>query len=124
MLERTEQTTKLYEIELAGATNIAGSRWDDRGDAADAGAERRLGGRDHAGARRRSGSTPRITRAIVGKTEGMTLLGDGALALINDDDFGITGARTQIVVIRGTGITRQSERRQTRRPIATGTSRG
>ena len=31
----------------------------------------------------------------------MALLPDGALALINDDDFGITGARTQIVVVRG-----------------------
>ena len=30
---------------------------------------------------------------------------DGSLALINDDDFGITGARTQIVVIRGLDIT-------------------
>jgi hypothetical protein len=29
VLERTEQTTKLPEIELAGATNIAGSKWDD-----------------------------------------------------------------------------------------------
>jgi hypothetical protein len=30
---------------------------------------------------------------MVGKTEGMALLGDGSLALINDDDFGITIAR-------------------------------
>ena len=45
--------------------------------------------------------------AIIGKTEGMTLLGDGALVLINDDDFGITGQRTQIVVVRGTGIARR-----------------
>jgi hypothetical protein len=44
---------------------------------------------------------------VVGKTEGMTLLGDGALALINDDDFGISGARTQIAVVRGTGIARR-----------------
>src|SRR5882724_5062941 len=29
ILERTEQTTKLYEVELGGATNIAASRWDD-----------------------------------------------------------------------------------------------
>src|SRR4029450_7001978 len=29
VLERTEQTTKLYEVNLAGATNIAGSKWDD-----------------------------------------------------------------------------------------------
>jgi hypothetical protein len=44
---------------------------------------------------------------VVGKTEGMTLLGDGALALINDDDFGISGGRTQIAVIRGTEIKRR-----------------
>jgi len=44
---------------------------------------------------------------VVGKTEGMTLLGDGALALINDDDFGISGARTQIAVVRGTEIKRR-----------------
>jgi hypothetical protein len=39
--------------------------------------------------------------AIAGKTEGIASLQDGALALINDDDFGIEGARTQIVVVRG-----------------------
>ena len=39
--------------------------------------------------------------SVAGKTEGMALLADGALALINDDDFGIGGARTQIVVVRG-----------------------
>jgi hypothetical protein len=44
---------------------------------------------------------------MVGKREGMALLGAGALALINDDDFGITGGRTQIVVLRGTGIARR-----------------
>ncbi len=38
---------------------------------------------------------------MVGKTEGLARLGNNAIALINDDDFGITGARTQIVVIRG-----------------------
>ena len=38
--ERTEQTTKLYEIELAGATNIAGFALGRHSDAADLGAER------------------------------------------------------------------------------------
>ena len=42
---------------------------------------------------------------MVGKTEGMALL--GSLALINDDDFGITGARIQVVVVNGTGIARR-----------------
>ena len=35
------------------------------------------------------------------------LLGDGALVLINDDDFGISGGRTQIAVVRGTDIKRK-----------------
>jgi hypothetical protein len=42
---------------------------------------------------------------MVGKTEGMALL--GSLALINDDDSGITGARTLVVVVNGTGIARR-----------------
>jgi hypothetical protein len=36
-----------------------------------------------------------------GRTEGRALLGDGALVLISDDDFGIEGGRTQIVVAGG-----------------------
>ena len=104
--ERTEQTTKLYEVELTGATNIAGSRWDDLS------TRPTLEQTDLAAA----AITPvkktlRLDTAdhpeIVGKTEGMTLLGDGALVLINDDDFGITGGSTQIAVIRGTGIARR-----------------
>ncbi len=104
--ERTEQTTKLHEVELSGATNILGTRWDDaatrptleQSDVATAGIMPlkkvlRLDTADHPD--------------VVGKTEGMTLLGDGALALINDDDFGISGGRTQIAVIRGTEIKRR-----------------
>ena len=37
----------------------------------------------------------------------MAILGDGSLLIINDDDFGIAGGRTQIVVLRGTGIVRK-----------------
>jgi hypothetical protein len=106
VLERTEQTTKLYEVELDGATDIAGSRWDDAAtspslEQTDIGTAKitpvkktiRFDTADHS--------------AILGKTEGMALLGDGALALINDDDFGVTGQHTQIVVVRGTGIARR-----------------
>ena len=38
------------------------------------------------------------------KLEGMALAGDGRLMLINDDDFGIDGATTKILLIDGTGI--------------------
>jgi hypothetical protein len=106
VLERSEKTTKLHEVQLSGSTDIFGSRWDEAStqptlEQSDAG---------------KVGIVPlnkvlRLDTAdlpqVVGKTEGMTLLGDGALVLINDDDFGITGARTQIVAIRGTAIARQ-----------------
>jgi hypothetical protein len=94
------------EIELAGATNIAGSRWD-------AAATRPtleqtdLAGTDIVPLKKTLRFDTADHREVVGKTEGMALLGDGALALINDDDFGITGGRTQIAVVRGTGIARR-----------------
>ena len=103
ILERTDQTTKLYEVSLAGASNIAASRWDDP-------ATRPTLEQSELAA---AGIKPvqKVLRfdsadqpVVAGKTEGMTLMGDGAVALINDDDFGITGARTQIVIVRGTGI--------------------
>jgi hypothetical protein len=106
VLERTEQTTKLYEVRLANATDIAGTKWDDPKTSPT------LEQTDLVAANVRpvskvirldTGSFP----DIVGKTEGMALLGDGSLALINDDDFGITGGRTQIVVLQGTGIVRR-----------------
>jgi hypothetical protein len=106
VLERTEQTTKLYEISLAGATDIAGGKWDD------AATKPSLEQTDLAAAGIKPvAKTLRLDTSnfpdIVGKTEGIALLGDGALAIINDDDFGILGGRTQIVVLRGTGISRR-----------------
>ncbi len=106
VLERTEQTTKLHEIDLGSATNIAGSRWDDIATSPS------LEQTDlSAAAIAPVTKTLRFDTAdfpkIIGKTEGMTLLGDGSAVLINDDDFGITGQRTQIVVVRGSGIARR-----------------
>ena len=103
--ERTELTTKLYEIELP-ARPTSRALLGRRGDAADPGAERSAAAEIVP-----LKKTLRFDTAdhpdVVGKTEGMTLLGDGALALINDDDFGISGGRTQIAVIRGTEIKRR-----------------
>lgn len=103
VLERTERTTKLHEVRLGGrATDILGSRWDDAAtrptleqsdDLAALGVvpvPKRLvlDGADHAD-------------AIPPKVEGLALLPGGALLMVNDDDFGITGERTRIVVARG-----------------------
>jgi hypothetical protein len=104
VLERTEATTKLYEIDLAYATDINGSPWDD---STTEPTLEQIDLRDTAIV-----PLPKTLRfdsadfpSVPGKIEGLALLPDGALALINDDDFGITGARTQIVVVRGLDIT-------------------
>jgi hypothetical protein len=106
VLERTEKTTKLHEVQLSGSTDIFGSRWDEAStqptlEQSDAGKV------DIVPLSKVLRLDTSDLPQVVGKTEGMTLLGDGALFLINDDDFGITGARTQIVAIRGTAIARQ-----------------
>jgi hypothetical protein len=105
VLERTEQTTKLYEIEIPGASNIAGDRWD--GSTPPTLEQTDLATTEIVAVKKTLRFDTAEHREIVGKTEGMTLLGDGALAMINDDDFGITGGRTVIAVVRGTGIARR-----------------
>jgi hypothetical protein len=104
--ERTDQTTKLYEINLKSATNILDTKWDDPAsrptleqaglNAADIKALPKtlcLDGADIPG--------------LEGRTEGMALLGDGSLLLINDNDFGVNGERTQIAVVGKEEITCQ-----------------
>jgi hypothetical protein len=98
VLERIAKTTKLFAIDLAGATNILGTAWDDKGTTptleqvmtADLSAK---------------GITP-VTKKLwldsadypdlPEKVEGVTILENGDLILINDDDFGIDGAHTTI----------------------------
>jgi hypothetical protein len=100
VLERTEATTKLYEIDLGQATNIFGTPWDkistspsleqvNLAEAMIVPVKKAL--------RFDTADFPKIA----GKTEGIAVLPNGALALVNDDDFGIAGARTQIVLVRG-----------------------
>jgi hypothetical protein len=104
--ERTEQTTKLYEIDLADATNIVDSNWDDLASRPTL-EQSELAEADIQPVTKALRFDSADVPEMVGKTEGMALLGDGSLALINDDDFGITGGRTQIVVLRATSIARR-----------------
>jgi hypothetical protein len=104
VVERTEATAKLYEINLAEATNIHGTPWD---------APRTAPSLEQQGHLADANILP-VTKTlrfdsadfpkIAGKTEGIALLGDGTLMLINDDDFGIGTARTQIVLVRGLAL--------------------
>ncbi|MXP65166.1 esterase-like activity of phytase family protein [Roseomonas sp. M0104] len=102
VLERTEKTTKLYEVRLdQGATNIAGTRWDDAATRPTLEQSNDLVG---------TGITPLAKRLLLdsadhpelpAKIEGIALLQGGTLMLINDDDFGITGERTRIALVKG-----------------------
>jgi hypothetical protein len=102
VLERISKTTKLYEIDLARATNILGGKWDD--------AATKPSLEQTAAAVAGIKTTPKSLffstddhKGLPDKIEGIAHLGDGSLALINDDDFGIEGARTKIIVIRRAG---------------------
>lgn len=109
VLERTDQVTGIFEIDLAGATNILGTRWDDlatspsleqTADLPAAGVQlpsKRL----RYIASSKEGAEPRFPE----KMEGMAWTADGRLILINDDDFGVTGQVQQINIINE--VTRQ-----------------
>lgn len=99
VLERIAKTTKLYAINLTGATNILGTAWDDK---ATSPSLEQVMSADLAG----QGITP-VTKKLwldssdhpelPEKVEGVAILESGDLILINDDDFGIDGAHTTIV---------------------------
>jgi hypothetical protein len=102
VLERTEGTTKLYEINLENASNILGSAFDHPDTRPTLEQENHLGPYGITPVRKiLRFDTARDARDAPTKIEGMALLGDGALALINDNDFGIRGDRTQVLIVRG-----------------------
>jgi hypothetical protein len=102
VLERTDKTTKLHEVTLAGATNILGTKWDDVATSPSLEKENDASKLGIVPVRKvlRLDSARDIKDAPE-KIEGVAFLGDGAMALINDNDFGIRGDETRILVIRG-----------------------
>src|SRR5262249_12582471 len=103
LLERTEQTTNLDDLEPPDATDTAGSKWDDP-------ATRPTLEQTEVAAAAIKPLTKKLRfdsaelREMVGKTEGIALLGDGTLALINDDHFGTTAAPTHLVLLPAIAI--------------------
>jgi hypothetical protein len=106
VLERTDASAKLYEIDLTGATNINGTPWDDPRTAPSL-EQAQLSDAMITPVTKTLRFDTADAPKIPGKIEGVALLPDGALALINDDDFGIEGGRTQVVVINGLSFGKQ-----------------
>jgi hypothetical protein len=116
VIERTDQATALYEIDLRGATNLLGSAWDAPATTptleqlglpgfptlADAGVvpvRKTL----RFIASSVDGADPHFAR----KLEGLALTPQERLVVVNDDDFGITGERVRVDVVRGAGFGRR-----------------
>ncbi|MBM3608070.1 MAG: esterase-like activity of phytase family protein [Alphaproteobacteria bacterium] len=102
VLERTEGTTKLHEIVLEGATDILGTKWDDVATSPSLEVQNDLTGTGITPVKKTLRfDTARDFKSAPTKLEGLALLGDGSLAIINDNDFGIRGDVTKVLIVKG-----------------------
>lgn len=99
ILERISKTTKFYLIDLKdGATNIAGSKWDD------VATSPTLAQADLS----KAGIKPLQKTSLLvadggiypGKIEGIALMGEKDVVLVNDNDFGITGTPSTVLRVK------------------------
>lgn len=106
--ERTDQIAKLFEISLEGATDILGSKWDDEATSPSLEQTDDLASINIVPVTKTerlvASSLENAATRYPGKIEGLSLTADGKLLLINDNDFGIAGAATQVVIVDGTEI--------------------
>ena len=102
ILERTKDVTKIYKIILTAATNILETPLDDTKTDPTLEETRQLNDLGVTPVTKEliyssltdTGSTP-----VSGKIEGMALLDDTHILLINDNDFGINNQTTQIQIV-------------------------
>jgi hypothetical protein len=100
--ERTDGTTKLYEISLGGATNILGTPWDDLATAPSLELQNDVAKINVMPVTKTLRfDSARDFKDAPTKIEGLTFLGDGTLGIINDNDFGLRGDATVIVLAKG-----------------------
>jgi len=103
ILERVSKTTKLFRVELDQASNILGTQWDnvttspsleetaDLTAAAITPLEKELA---------LDSATDLQAGALPAKVEGVAILSDHELFLINDNDFGIEGDATRVINLK------------------------
>lgn len=108
VIERTDQATALFEIDLNNATNIYGSAWDQSSTLPTLEQYPDLTKIDVKPVSKKlrfiasslDGAQPQFAE----KLEGLALTKKKQLILINDDDFGITGKRLKVDVVEGAGF--------------------
>jgi hypothetical protein len=98
--ERTEETTKIFEIDLAGATDIVGTKWDEAATSPSL-EQSRIADTGIVPVRKVLRFDTVDRPEIPTKIEGLALFGDGSLMIINDDDFGIAGGSTKVIRVKG-----------------------
>jgi hypothetical protein len=102
VLERISQHTKIYFVNLVSGTNILGGVWDDSATSPSLEQTSDLGAASIKPLAKRvvldSGAD--LPGQLPAKVEGIALIpGQRSLILINDNDFGIEGAGTEIVKV-------------------------
>jgi hypothetical protein len=106
--ERTDQVAKLFEITLDGATDILGTKWDDPATSPTLEATDDLASIGILPVTKTerlvASSLPNAATRYPAKIEGLSLTADGKLLLVNDNDFGISGEKTRIGIVEGSGI--------------------
>lgn len=101
--DRTDKTTLIFALDLAGATNILGTRWDEAATSPSL-EQATLADAAIVPARKQLVLDSSRHPELPTKLEGLALFGDGSLMLINDNDFGIQGAATEIARVRGLNL--------------------
>ena len=99
VLERIAKTTTLHAIDLGAATNILGTDWDkvETSPSLEQTAAADLAAKGITPVSKRLWLDSSTYPELPEKVEGVAIVDGKELVLINDDDFGIEGAKTRIV---------------------------
>lgn len=103
LLDRTDKTTKIFEIDTRAATNIAGSKWDEASTSPSL-EQIKLADAAILPVAKKLVFDSTDFPQLPGKIEGMAWFANGDLMLINDNDFGIQGAETKVARVKGLAV--------------------